>query len=53
MSQGRTALDIAPRCNVEIASYLTWWEAISNVPPPEHDERGYSTRYGPLSILKR
>ena len=40
-AQGRTALDIAFRCNMDVAKYLQWWEAPSNIPPPEKDETAY------------
>lgn len=39
-------MDVALRCNVEMAQYLQWWGGVSKVPPPERDERGYNARCG-------
>ncbi|CAE7907967.1 SSRP1 [Symbiodinium sp. KB8] len=34
-SMGKTCLDIALKCSLDVANYLTWWEAPSYHPPPE------------------
>ncbi|CAE7314521.1 SSRP1, partial [Symbiodinium necroappetens] len=43
-SMGKTCLDIALKCSLDVANYLTWWEAPSYHPPPEPWEKAKQHR---------